>query len=222
MRKISEIFYKNLPKLTEIPFDDASLAILKNISLVLCHFYLFNSLPLDFIKEFIEILINKMSSETIEILLLVIQNIGLKVRKDNPKTLKELIDLVKEAFERFKNEKKGESQKGEFLMSILQDIRLNKNIKNNPFETLGFLMTWLKKNVIGKLKLVEKVFSFSLKTMEFADFTKAKWWSLVQNASFPTKEEVFFLIFLFFLIFYRFFRTIVNFHIFSQMNRKII
>ena len=81
-------------------------------------------------------------------------------------------------------------------MGILVDIRMNKNIRNNPFESLAFLINWLKKNVIAKRKIVPKIFSFSLKAMETMDFTKAKWWSLVENASFPMKSEVFLFIFL--------------------------
>lgn len=153
--------------------------ILKNISLIFSYFYIFDSISLDFLYEYISFLLQDIDNEIVEILLNLLQNTGLKIRKDNPKLLKEIIELTKTSFDRYKAEKNVNGfEKGDFLLMILNDIKLNKNIKNNPFETLSFLLSWLKKNVIQKMKIVQKVFSLDFKTTLNADFTKRKWWEL--------------------------------------------
>jgi len=177
IKKIYKKFTENFEKSLENPEDPETFQILKNISLVLSYFYIFDSISLDFINEYLSFLIEKMNGEIIELLLIIIQNIGTKVRKDNPKILKDLIDFIKDSFEKYKVSKGIPSlQRGDFLLMMLNDIKLNKNIKNNPFESLSFLMGWVKKNVVGRMKLVPKIFCIGFKSLKNADFEKNKWW----------------------------------------------
>ena len=54
--------------------------------------YYFDSITLDFIKSFIfHGLENKIE---LEFLLIIMQNVGTKIRSDNPKVLKDIIDKI--------------------------------------------------------------------------------------------------------------------------------
>ena len=181
------------------PDENEAFQTLKNISLIFSYFYVFDSISLDFIKEYLNILIDRMDEGIIELLLVIIQNIGMKVRKDNPKILKDLIDFIKDSFEKYKTFNKVINlQKGDFLLMMLNDIKLNKNIKNNPFESLSYLMNWQKKNVIQRMRLIPKIFSFGFKNLENVDFEKNKWW-ILKDVHKDTEKVLIMIIFMFFL-----------------------
>lgn len=182
MRKVSIKFNENIDKNLENHDENESFLILKNISLIYSFFYLFDSISLDFLNGYISFLLERMNNEIIELLLTIIQNIGMKVRKDNPKILKDIIDSIKDAFERYKTANDLKIiQRGDFLLMILNDIKLNKNLKNNSFESMGFLISWIKKNVLGKLKLVPKMFTLLFAELKNADFNQNRWWIFREN-----------------------------------------
>lgn len=191
----SEIMKKIIEKFKLISIENSdnlkeNIFKLKNISLIFSYFYLFDSITLDFVFEFITSLLQKIDNDMIEILLTIIQNTGLKIRKDNPKLLKDMIDQIKTAFDRYKNENSIQGfEKGDFLLMILNDIKLNKNIKNNPFETLSFLLSWSKKNVLQKMKLVPKIFSLDFNKLLEADFTRRQWWDRINNLSQENQDK---------------------------------
>ncbi len=133
--------------------------------------YLFECLQVDFIFDYLAFLLENIDEKIIDLIMLTIQNTGNKLRRENPKFLKEFIEKVKETI-------KPEliNTKTNLLLEILHDIRMNKNIRNDPTQSLEFLYNWLKKEVIVKRKIVQKSFPLSFKDVLTCDFTKRNWW----------------------------------------------
>ena len=84
----------------------------------------------------------------------MIQNVGMKIRKDDPKLLKQLIIDINECFEKFtKNNSNLDKQtfKINFILETLNNIKLNKNLKiNNPLERYEFYINFIKKIILHK------------------------------------------------------------------------
>ena len=66
--------------------------------------------------------------------------LGPKIRKESPLILKELINSIQTKIEVFQN-----SLKAKFILLLLNDIRMNKNLKSNPMERMEVIVNWLKK-----------------------------------------------------------------------------
>ena len=66
--------------------------------------------------------------------------LGPKIRKESPLILKELINAIQTKIEVFQN-----SLKAKFILLLLNDIRMNKNLKSNPMERMEVIVNWLKK-----------------------------------------------------------------------------
>lgn len=60
----------------------------KHITLIFCHWYVFESISLDFIKEFIIYLCERFNADNVENLINIILYLGKKIRTDNPTILK--------------------------------------------------------------------------------------------------------------------------------------
>lgn len=75
----------------------------------------------------------------------------MKVRKDEPKILKDLIILVNESFNKYKAEHTTTTseEKIQYILKCLDDIKLNKLSKTADLsERLAFLTNFIKKSVI--------------------------------------------------------------------------
>ena len=66
---------------------------MKNILNCLLHFFLFQSLGSDFLFDAIRYLLNSFTEGDIEILIFVLHNIGLQLRKEDPESIKQILDL---------------------------------------------------------------------------------------------------------------------------------
>lgn len=69
----------------------------------------------------------------------------MKIRQDNPGKLKSLVTDVTEQFT--KDDKQEKSRNTQFILDLLNDIKLNK-YKNDLKDKLAFLISFLQKRVI--------------------------------------------------------------------------
>lgn len=114
---------------------------------VFCHFYIFNSVSIDFIRGIFDDLIKEISESDIELLIVLVNFCGHKIRSDSPAALKHIVSNVKSSIEKYQSTKSEHSKKIDFILINLNDIKMNKKIKNNPIERLQYLINWLKKSV---------------------------------------------------------------------------
>ena len=65
----------------------------KNIINCLLHLFLFQSIGADFLFDIIKFLLNSFTESDIEVLIFVLHNIGLQLRKKDPASIKQILDL---------------------------------------------------------------------------------------------------------------------------------
>lgn len=133
--------------------------------------YLFEVLQVNFIFDYLAYLLENLDQQILDLIMITIQNTGNRLRRENPKFLKQFIDKVKETIK-----PELTNTKTNLLLEILNDLKLNKNIRNDPTQSLEFLNNWLKRGVILKRKMVQKSFPLSFKEALICDFTKKNWW----------------------------------------------
>jgi hypothetical protein len=61
------------------------------MSHIISYFYIYDAVSIDFVFSFIDFLLMNLSTVTLDVLLRLLQNIGMKIRSDNPGKLKNLI-----------------------------------------------------------------------------------------------------------------------------------
>ena len=66
----------------------------KNILNCFLHFYLFQSMSSAFIFDLLHVLLHSYSESDLEILIFLLHNIGLQLRKSDPAALKSILDLA--------------------------------------------------------------------------------------------------------------------------------
>ncbi|CAD8079426.1 unnamed protein product [Paramecium sonneborni] len=139
---------------------------IKNITLIFCHWYLFESISLQFIKEFIKYLLKNQTADNVENLILIIQYCGKKIRQDNPAILKMIIEDIKQAFQN------ASESRTKFLLMTLDDLRLNKKITSQS-ERLEFILNWYKQRT---QKLIHRIFCQGFDFSQESQFLSNNWW----------------------------------------------
>jgi nucleolar MIF4G domain-containing protein 1 len=69
-------------------------SVIKNVINCLVHFFLFKSLTPKLIFDVIKRLFDNFEEQDLELLLFILHNIGLQLRKDDPASIKAIIDLA--------------------------------------------------------------------------------------------------------------------------------
>ena len=116
---------------------------MKNITLIISLFYIFESITVEFLKSYLDFILNHAALDRIELIMIMIQNTGMKIRGDNPKILKEMIEKIT-------NTLKSDSEQGKekYLLETLYDIRMNKKIKGDPTERLQILVNFVRNGIL--------------------------------------------------------------------------
>ena len=166
----------------------------KNILNCLLHFYLFQSLSSQFLFDIIKHLLNSFTESDIEILIFVLHNIGLQLRKEDPESIKHILDL----FNQKKNshtaqkkmngipddneEMKVKEQKMNFLVLELQDIRNNKGNVTLQVRSIEHLQTWLKRDSKLSNELLIKPLDVTIERVKKSLTESGKaWWKHNQD-----------------------------------------
>ena len=93
-------------KTEEVSESNQSETKVKNILNCLVHFFLFQSLGSEFLFDIIKFLLDSFTESDIEILIFVLHNIGLQLRKEDPASIKQIIDLFTQKKNSYYAEKK--------------------------------------------------------------------------------------------------------------------
>lgn len=177
MRMFVQCFRKSVEenKLSDCPpFQGYCLGQLSN---VISYLYIYDAVGIDFVFSFVEYLLANLCPATLDTLLKLLQNTGMKVRSDNPGKLKSLISDVTERFQTDDSQEK--SRNNQFILDLLNDIKLNK-YKNDLKEKLAFLISFLQKRVVQKYKVVQKCFPADFMHCFSSDFSKKQWYQTIQ------------------------------------------
>ena len=90
LQKMVEAFYKHHEGMIKGADgeDSQSLMKVKNIINCLLHLFLFQSISSDFLFDVIKFLLNSFTESDIEVLIFVLHNIGLQLRRKDPASIK--------------------------------------------------------------------------------------------------------------------------------------
>jgi len=95
-------------------------------------------------------LLNRYEERDVEVLIFLLHNVGLKLRKADPAGIKRIIELAeqkKNSYEvAIKMEGGVKSRKVDFLQMELADIKNNKGTTTLQVKSIEYLETWLRKN----------------------------------------------------------------------------
>ena len=161
------------------------------------HFFLFHSVNHTLLYDFITLMLSSFREAEIEILIFVLHNIGLQLRKADPAGIRDLLQIV----EQKKNslaveikmsadganveELKRLERKVGFLLMELTDVKNNKGTLTLQVKSVEHLENWIKKRVVGG-ELAIKPIELGLKQLTEASPSSvhlvSQWW-LPKNAT---------------------------------------
>jgi hypothetical protein len=163
------------------------------------HFFLFHSVTHTLLYDFITLLLSSFREAEIEILIFVLHNIGLQLRKADPAGIRDLLQIVEQKKNSLAVEIKMSSstdtakidelkrleRKVGFLLMELTDVKNNKGTLTLQVKSVEHLENWIKKRVVGG-ELAIKPIELGLKQLSEASPSSAhlvsQWW-LPKNAT---------------------------------------
>jgi nucleolar MIF4G domain-containing protein 1 len=75
---------------------------MKNYATIVSLLYNYGSISGDYIESFVQWLTQSLDKNNIELLYIIIQKCGVKVRQNDPSILKNIISIIKDAIEGYK------------------------------------------------------------------------------------------------------------------------
>lgn len=202
-----QVFFENHKSMNEErnERESASLTKLKNIINCLLHLFLFQSIGSDFIFEIIKFLLNSFTESDIEVLIFVLHNIGLQLRKKDPASIKLILDLFNQKKNSYMAQRRldGSSAaaqqpdqtspmdtKLKFLVLELQDIKNNKGSVTLQVRSIEHLQTWLKRDKKLSNELLIKPLEVSLdQVRKSLTSATANWWKSNDGQASGQDEE---------------------------------
>ena len=146
------------------------------------HFYLFESITASSVFELVRFLLSSLQEMDIEILIFLLHNIGLQLRKSEPDSLKQVLDLFTQKYNSFQaeskmlsltsaelTERKQKERKLSFLHLELQDIRNNKGSITLQVRSIEHMQTWLRKNRLLHSSLQIQPLQFTCKQLQASE-----------------------------------------------------
>ena len=131
-----------------------SVTKVKNIMNCLLHLFLFQSVASDLLFDVIRYLLTSFTQSDIEVLIFVLHNIGLQLRKNDPASIKQILDLFNQKKNSYHAQLRLDqavedatmTQKLKFLELELGDIKNNKGSVTMQVRSIEHLQTWLKRD----------------------------------------------------------------------------
>ena len=134
---------------------------IKNFIFQIILFYLFQNITSTLIYDLIKYFIDNFNENFSEYLLLLLSYTGIEIRKDNPENLKDIITEINKTYNTMKLQSsegnKENLTKIEYIIEMIEDIRVNKYLKFNLSEKFSFFRNFITSNVNADIKKGDKV-----------------------------------------------------------------
>ncbi|KAH8262039.1 hypothetical protein KR038_008021 [Drosophila bunnanda] len=166
-----ELFDGHIKNITNLEVEDKQL---NNLILILCYMYMFKIFELSLLMELIGRLSDELCEKSVECLLLILQTIGFRLRKDDPLAFKTMMQRVQAQIAAAPLELK-ENPRLRFMVDILNAV------KNNNMQKLPQYDPELAENLRKRLKAMLKndryvvTLNITLEDLLRADKV-GKWW----------------------------------------------
>jgi hypothetical protein len=144
-------FFNSLIKRFEEFKERAHKPGLKNFIFVIIQFYIFQSLTSKFYYDIIKQFIDDFSDTSSELLLILLNHIGIEIRKEDPESLKEIISeihvkyntLVAKGKMNMDISNKEQTNKMKYIVDMIDEIKNNKYLKFNSGEKFAFFKNFV-------------------------------------------------------------------------------
>ncbi|XP_017022817.1 nucleolar MIF4G domain-containing protein 1 homolog [Drosophila kikkawai] len=166
-----ELFDGHIKNISNLEVEDKQL---NNLVLILCYMYMFKIFELSLLMELIGRLSDELCEKSVECLLLILQTIGFRLRKDDPLAFKTMMQRVQAQIAAAPLELK-ENPRLRFMVDILNAV------KNNNMQKLPQYDPELAENLRKRLKAMLKndryvvTLNITLEDLLRADKV-GKWW----------------------------------------------
>ena len=101
-------------------------------------FYIFNNITSKLIYDLIKFFIENFNENFSEYLLLLLSYTGIEIRKEDPENLKDIIVEINKKYNNLKVENSENVTKIQYIIDMIDDIRMNKYLKFNLSEKFSF------------------------------------------------------------------------------------
>ncbi len=188
----------------DVPQDSAKDRV-KNILNCFLHFFIFQSLTSKLLFDLIiSYLMHSFKEADVEVLIFLLHNIGLQLRKADPVALKDLLTLADQKKNSYQaqvkmmppgsdglDDMKRLERKIGFLSMELQDIKNNKGTLTLQVKSVEHLQTWLKKSDHLKqsellIQPVDLSADILEKSLSLKDLTRTWWIEDAKEEQLPT------------------------------------
>ncbi|XP_020576138.1 nucleolar MIF4G domain-containing protein 1 isoform X2 [Phalaenopsis equestris] len=163
----------------EDEYHKADSLSLRNISLLLCHLYIFGVCASDLVFDLLDVLNKRLTELDVSTILTILQCCGMKLRGDDPTSMKYFVVTIQNRVNEMKSDskciKEGEpkinSKRMEFMLETICDIKNNKKrSKEDPAHHMR-IKKWLQKLHIEDVLLRGLTWSKLLDPEK-----KGQWW----------------------------------------------
>ncbi len=79
---------------------------MKNYAIIISFLYSYQSITGDFLESFVGWLVKSLNRYNIELLYIIVQKCGIKIRQNDPSTLKNIIISIKDSIANYKTQHK--------------------------------------------------------------------------------------------------------------------
>jgi nucleolar MIF4G domain-containing protein 1 len=149
-------FFNSLIKRFEEFNETNNKSGLKNFIFVIIQFYIFQNLSSKFYYDIIKLFLDDFNDVSSELLLILLNHIGIEIRKEDPESLKEIISnthvkyntmVAKSKMEMDKtNTSTNKTNKMKYIVDMIDEIKNNKYLKFNSSERFAFFKNFVNVN----------------------------------------------------------------------------
>ena len=144
---------------------------IKNFIFEIIMFYIFNNITSKLIYDLIKFFIENFNENFSEYLLLLLSYTGIEIRKEDPENLKDIIVEINKKYNNLKVENSENVTKIQYIIDMIDDIRMNKYLKFNLSEKFSFFKNFITANTNNDVKKGDKI-EIDIETIKKID-TKA-------------------------------------------------
>ena len=152
---------------------------MKNYATIVSLVYNYKSISGEFIESYVGWLTKSLDKTKIELIYILIQKSGIKIRQNDPSILKAIITTIKDAIAGHKlthSHDEEQMQKINFIETEINEIRFNKKEQNSIDQRMAFLETFVNKNVKKEIEKENELFPLTFQQLLTVDTSTTLWW----------------------------------------------
>lgn len=188
--------------------DSNDIPVSRNLLLMFINFYNHEIIHCSMVYDIIRVLIERMSEQNVDLLLLLIQKCGMSLRKDDPLSTKEIITSVNEVTSQWKQawddydpaqDESGENlpargkftKRVQFMIESLNDVKNNKVVSREADSVTTKMKASIEKYLKKRFKKVPSLQSLRISWSDLIGSDHlGRWWVIGGATQIPSDQRV--------------------------------